>query len=376
MSWTSWRNIMRTEVQAGRPVLLSGFGSGGHAFNLDGWRDDDYFHLNWGWGGSFNGWFLINQLNPGGQDFSQGEGAVVGLVPTQYQHAPQPVAPAGESEDVACEPVQFQWSEVPGATSYDLEVDMSGEFRSPLASFTGVTEAARSVETLDHYSTYYWRIRSHGSLGTSPWSNTSRFTTAYWSQTPEPMPATPMNGAVQVHLNPTVLVWDFVTDGQSYDLQVDDAADFASPVLDTLNVTTHYVVYRNRLEPGATYWWRVRCMGVAGLSEWSDARSFTTESLDMGKDAVMPRSPELASVWPNPFNPSTTVGMSFPAPTRASLAVYNMLGERVALLADNQLFPAGEQQVTWMAGAQPSGVYLVVLDVDGARQLRKVTLLR
>jgi hypothetical protein len=68
--------------------------------------------------------------------------------------------------------------------------------------------------------------------------------------------------------------------------------------------------------------------------------------------------------------------MSFPAPTRASLAVYNMLGERVALLADNQLFPAGEQQVTWMAGEQPSGVYLVVLDVDGARQLRKVTLLR
>lgn len=376
MSWTGWRNVMRTELDAGRPVLLSGFGSGGHAFNLDGWRDDSYFHLNWGWGGAYNGWFLIDQLNPGGEDFSQGQGAVVGLVPVQYQHSPQPVFPLTGAEEVECEPLLFQWDEVSGADSYDLQVDMSAEFRSPLVDVSGVTESSRGVEDLQHYTAYYWRIRSHGEQGTSPWSATNSFITSYWDQTPVPLPATPMNGSINVRLNPTVLVWDFVTGGQTYDVQVDDASDFTSPELDTLALPTHYVVYRDRLLPGTTYWWRVRCTGLAGLSDWSNVRNFTTESLGVDESTQTPAAPTLSAAWPNPFNPATTLALAFPAPTRATLRVYNMLGEQVALLAENQLFAAGEQRVTWQADNQPSGIYLVVLEAGGTRSLQKVTLLR
>ncbi|MFA7332090.1 MAG: C10 family peptidase [Candidatus Delongbacteria bacterium] len=376
MSWSAWRNVMRTELDAGRPILLSGFGSGGHAFNLDGWRETDYFHLNWGWGGAYNGWFLIDQLNPGGSDFSQGQGAVIGLVPTEYQHAPQPVFPTTDAEDVACEPLLFQWSEVPGATGYDLQVDTAPEFRAPLVALEQVTEASRSVENLLHYSTYYWRIRSHGALGTSPWSSTSSFTTAYWDETPQPAPATPVDGALNVRLNPTVLVWDFVTGGASYEVQVDDAPDFGTPVLDSLGVVTHYVLYRDRLEPGTPYWWRVRCQGLAGLSDWSAVRSFTSESLDLGDDPAAPRGLELSAAWPNPFNPATRVTIRSDVPARVGLRVYNVLGEQVAELLPESLLPAGEQQILWQADGLPSGLYLLVLQSADQRLVQKVTLLR
>ena len=61
-----WFNLLYNEISQGYPVLFSGFSSGGgHAFVLDGFDGEGLFHLNWGWGGGSNGWFLVGILNPG-----------------------------------------------------------------------------------------------------------------------------------------------------------------------------------------------------------------------------------------------------------------------------------------------------------------------
>ena len=61
-----WFDMIYDEIEQGYPVLFSGFSSGGgHAFVLDGFDGDNLFHLNWGWGGGSNGWFLVGILNPG-----------------------------------------------------------------------------------------------------------------------------------------------------------------------------------------------------------------------------------------------------------------------------------------------------------------------
>lgn len=61
-----WFDMIYNEIEQGYPVLMSGFSSGGgHAFVLDGFDGDNLFHLNWGWGGGSNGWFLVGILNPG-----------------------------------------------------------------------------------------------------------------------------------------------------------------------------------------------------------------------------------------------------------------------------------------------------------------------
>ncbi len=68
-SVAEWNEIVYRELAASRPVYYSGYTEGdasGHAFVCDGYRDG-YFHINWGWGGLSNGYFLLSALDPGEQ---------------------------------------------------------------------------------------------------------------------------------------------------------------------------------------------------------------------------------------------------------------------------------------------------------------------
>ncbi|MEM1095798.1 MAG: FG-GAP-like repeat-containing protein [Bacteroidota bacterium] len=79
--------------------------------------------------------------------------------------------------------------------------------------------------------------------------------------------------------------------------------------------------------------------------------------------------------YPNPFNPSTTLGFALPVAGRAEVSVYNALGQRVAVVADG-VYGAGRHEVVWEAMGLPSGVYVVRLQVGKQVQTRTVTLLK
>ena len=60
-----WESLIYDEVKAGRPVIYNGLSSGGgHAFVVDGYDTSGLFHINWGWGGSSDGYFVLSVLNP------------------------------------------------------------------------------------------------------------------------------------------------------------------------------------------------------------------------------------------------------------------------------------------------------------------------
>lgn len=62
--YAEWCQIIYDELAAKRPVLYGGQSAGGgHAFIVDGYRSDDYFHINWGWGGSSDNYFLLSILD-------------------------------------------------------------------------------------------------------------------------------------------------------------------------------------------------------------------------------------------------------------------------------------------------------------------------
>ena len=64
----SWDALIVNEIDEDRPVLYSGQDvSAGHAFVCDGYEmrgETPYFHINWGWGGSANGYYASDALNP------------------------------------------------------------------------------------------------------------------------------------------------------------------------------------------------------------------------------------------------------------------------------------------------------------------------
>jgi hypothetical protein len=60
-SSSQWKQMLKTELNNGRPVYYSGHGDeGGHAFVCDGYNENNLFHFNFGWGGSSNGYYALN----------------------------------------------------------------------------------------------------------------------------------------------------------------------------------------------------------------------------------------------------------------------------------------------------------------------------
>ena len=80
-AYDEWQQLIYRELLARRPVLYHGTASdGGHAFLIDGYQDDDFFHFNWGWGGMSDGYYRLRLCNPteqgiGGSSTNDGYGA-------------------------------------------------------------------------------------------------------------------------------------------------------------------------------------------------------------------------------------------------------------------------------------------------------------
>lgn len=90
-SATDWNQMVYDELAAKRPVLYGGqSNSGGHEFVCDGYDGNGYFHINWGWGGMSDGYFLLESLNPAdlgigggsGGGFSFDQDIIKGVQPT------------------------------------------------------------------------------------------------------------------------------------------------------------------------------------------------------------------------------------------------------------------------------------------------------
>ena len=85
-----WEDLIYENLKNVGPVIYNGTSSliGGHSFICDGYDGEGYFHINWGWGGTSDGYFLLDALSPGtlgigggsgGFNFQQG--ALIGAQP-------------------------------------------------------------------------------------------------------------------------------------------------------------------------------------------------------------------------------------------------------------------------------------------------------
>jgi hypothetical protein len=96
-----------------------------------------------------------------------------------------------------------------------------------------------------------------------------------------------------------------------------------------------------------------------------------------GKDGFsdVPVEFALGQNYPNPFNPATQLAFDLPEASNVRLAVFDVLGRQVALLADGG-FEAGTHEVTWNAESMPSGVYLYRIEAGAWSSTRRMMLLK
>ncbi len=87
----NWESLLINELQQNRPLFYFGIGTRGHAFVCDGCYVDPeqqlfYFHFNWGWTGTADGYFSLNALTPNDgyqvHNYSYSQGAVFNIQPS------------------------------------------------------------------------------------------------------------------------------------------------------------------------------------------------------------------------------------------------------------------------------------------------------
>lgn len=88
MNPDTWHKSIQKELIASRPILYSGYdkNSEGHVFVLDGIKYENsipYYHVNWGWSGEYNGYFLLTLLKPyeGGSNYANSNSMILGFQP-------------------------------------------------------------------------------------------------------------------------------------------------------------------------------------------------------------------------------------------------------------------------------------------------------
>ncbi|MFW6347410.1 MAG: T9SS type A sorting domain-containing protein, partial [Cyclonatronaceae bacterium] len=88
-----------------------------------------------------------------------------------------------------------------------------------------------------------------------------------------------------------------------------------------------------------------------------------------------PTSFELSQNYPNPFNPTTNISYALPENAHVRLEVFNVQGQRVALLVDQQQNP-GNYSATFDASGLSSGVYIYQIQAAGYTKTQKMLLVK
>ncbi|MDI6804047.1 MAG: FG-GAP-like repeat-containing protein [Bacteroidota bacterium] len=131
--------------------------------------------------------------------------------------------------------------------------------------------------------------------------------------------------------------------------------------------------------PQGTYYWSVQAIdkGYAG-SPFAVEHTFTITSTGEIIDGSLPNEYYLFQNYPNPFNPSTTISFTLAEQSVVTLKIYNLLGQEVATLFNNEELDDGDQSIDFVADGLSSGVYFYRLVVNNGdyQDFKKMILIR
>ena len=257
------------------------------------------------------------------------------------------------------------WPAVNGATSYHITYSSDGGASWSLAALNHPS-ASITIDNVTNSATYIVAVRARNAQGDSGWRNSSPagpFTPATPPETPSSVTVTRTDGSLTAS-------WPAVDGATSYHITYSSDGG-ASWSLAALNHPSASITIDN-VTNSATYIVGVRARNAQGDSGWrnsSPAGPFTSEASAMAKATVRtPTAFGLADNYPNPFNPSTTIGYVLPAEAEVRLEVFNIAGQRVRVLLDTHQ-PAGHYTVEWdsrnaQRQAVASGMYFYRLQAS------------
>ncbi|MCF7831982.1 MAG: thiol protease/hemagglutinin PrtT [Candidatus Marinimicrobia bacterium] len=319
---TEWKTMIIQELDAGRPLPYRGQGDGGgHAFLLDGYQSttSTYFHFNWGWGGYYDGWFLLSALNPAeSHDYTDQQAAVFNIHPntddiTRYAYT-------------SFEGFEAGW--VYGGGGFWGENGAYDMVRSG--------DLAYGFDDVDQWLiSPKIHIPDHDNAALSIWAHmvyTGRRCTVYLSNT-------------------DTIRTSFTTE--------------LGTIAPTTNNWTEYA-YALRPYKNTDVYLGVKFDQSAGYITLDDI-TISRPKVIIGTKDIVPETHELLKTYPNPFNPRTAIGVQLAAVSDIDLSIYDLNGKKINTLSKG-IYEAGYHELLWDASSHPSGIYICTLKINNKLQ--------
>ncbi|MBR7022783.1 MAG: C10 family peptidase [Bacteroidales bacterium] len=249
--------MVKDELDAGRPLQYRGStgSGGGHSFVCDGYDSNNKFHFNWGWAGSYDGYFYLSNLNTGANtqtgagngDYTNDQAAIFGIQPATIGEAAAPTLTATLVQSTGIRNANLSWTAVSDAASYQLYYDCQLIYSGTETSFTH-----------EHipYGTSTYFVRSVDDSGNLSWpSNYASISITF----PGPANLTSVQSENGIQLS-----WDAADNAVSYNI-------FCNGILFANTTSTSYL--DDRAIAGELKYF---LKGVDALGDESDASEIAT----------------------------------------------------------------------------------------------------
>ncbi len=203
-------------------------------------------------------------------------------------------------------------------------------------------------------------------------ASTVTLSTPAITNTPLPVEMTNCTAAVN-HLN-TSINWTTATETNNFGFDVERKATVGDWTkvgfvagAGTSSKPTKYSYLDQGVTPGS-YEYRIKQIDKSGSFKYS-----TQMQVEVG---LAPKVLTLGNNYPNPFNPTTNIEFTLPKDGRATLKVFNSIGQEVATLFDGEGTAGFIIQAKFDATRLASGLYFARLQYDGKSMMKKMLLMK
>ncbi|KAA3602146.1 MAG: T9SS C-terminal target domain-containing protein [Calditrichaeota bacterium] len=134
----------------------------------------------------------------------------------------------------------------------------------------------------------------------------------------------------------------------------------------------------DNLKFNTTYEYRIFDVDLEGNSNLNE---LTAKATTVSENVLRPKTFVLEKAFPNPFNPSTNISFALPQDSKVSLRIFNLLGQEVRTLVNNEALAAQYHSYKWdgkddLGNSVSTGVYFVKVTADKFSETQKITFLK
>ncbi len=289
----------------------------GHNFNVDGYNTDGYFHLNMGWGGTYNGWYLLPIEIP--YNLTVLEGVIINITDKSYENVNGTIQNAKLIEP-----------------NYNCDLDLirkEGEKKWLKFQIEAGTEITINTKRIGdfNFTPFLWLYKSNDASG----SDIAESNYIAYSDSVEQ----------------DVRILKYYADEKAYYfLKIADSTN-----IDGADTYSNIGAFKFSIDTTL-----VTTMDESGISVIKDFTLFNN--------------------YPNPFNPSTEISYSIPSSGLVTINIFNSLGQKVVELI-NQFQSAGKHHITWNGKSEnnttlSAGIYFCNIRYNNTSKTIKMTLLK